>query len=112
MGYMKHHAIIFTSFNEEYTARAWRRANEVFDREIVTPIQGSISNEQSSFAILPDGSKEGWPESDKYNEKRQIFLDYLVAKSKDDEPKDTRIYGDWVEVWFDEEGESGTSQPK
>jgi hypothetical protein len=97
MGYYNHHAIIVTSWDPEDVAKAHALALETFPPQIVTPIMGAVANGGASFAIVPDGSKEGWAASDVQDAKRAAFMDAL-------DTGDTRPFVDAVEVSFDEEG--------
>ena len=94
MGYMRHHAIVVTSWNETVLREAHGYATSLGGA--VTPIiEGSI-NEQYSFALLPDGSKEGWDHSHAGDAQRDALVSWM----------DTKRYGDgssplaWVEVQF------------
>jgi hypothetical protein len=48
----------------------------------VTPVVHSKMNGYSHFAIMPDGSKEGWADSDNGDEKRQDFKDMLLQENR------------------------------
>lgn len=108
MGYIKHHAIIVTSWQNEKIKEAHQKAKEIFERNFIADGNGSklisdilkgVINDQSSFFIAPDGSKEGWPTSDNGDNARKEFLDWL-QKDKND--------CDYVELMFggDDEEES------
>jgi hypothetical protein len=93
MGYMRHHAIVVTGWD----GKAVKLAHDMaIEKEMdPTPIVLGKVNEQHSFMIPPDGSKEGWQHSDEGNDRRTIFLDWL-----DDIP-----YGlDYVEIEFGGDG--------
>ena len=113
MGYMRHHAIIVTvSYADIEEAR--NKAIEIFNKpaegdvgilhgapDIISNVVSDNINGHSSFFIAPDGSKEGWPESELGNERRAEFVQWLNDQS----------YGDgsnrfaWVEVQYgDEDG--------
>lgn len=108
MGYIKHHAIIVTSWQNEKIKEAHQKAKEIFERNFITDGNGSklisdilkgVINDQSSFFIAPDGSKEGWPTSDNGDNARKEFLDWLQKDEND---------CDYVELMFggDDEEES------
>ena len=91
MGYIKHHAIVVTCWNDKHIEQAHALAveNELRPTEI-TP---SAVNGQRSFLIPPDGSKEGWEESDNGNDRRDAWIktmEHLADKN----------YCDWCEVRF------------
>jgi hypothetical protein len=77
MGYMKHNAIIVTSWDKDKMDKAYAKAKETLGA-LVSPIIEGVVNSQYSFFVAPDGSKEGWAESNEYDEKRKDFLDWLI----------------------------------
>jgi len=105
MGYMRHHCIVVTSWNEKLLEEAHTVAKEFFQ---VTPNPGfpdkkiseitpSSINGYASFLIAPDGSKEGWNTSDKGNEARDNFIAWIKSK----------LSIDWVEIQYgDDERET------
>ncbi len=75
MGTIQHHAIIVTGVDyQESTpvADLYAIAKEIFP--VVSEILFTRMNGYSSFFIPPDGSKEGWEESDLGDERRELFL--------------------------------------
>ena len=94
MGYMRHHAIIVTSFDEDLINEVHARAKEIFPA--VSEIVPSGINGYASFFIPPDGSKEGWSESDAGNERRELFIEYLISFRYEDGSSPL----DWVEVQY------------
>lgn len=92
MGYIKHHAIIVTHWENKKVEEAHKKAKEIFENKLVSEIVSGIVNTDSSFFIAPDGSKEGWSDSELCNDKRTKFLDWLM-NSKDN-------YSDYVEIQF------------
>jgi hypothetical protein len=102
MGYMRHHTIVVTSWDAPRIEAAHTKALELFERRLVSEITPLAVNHYRSFFIAPDGSKEGWPESDENDEARQAFIEYLqdVGGGEDG-------YIDWVAVQFgDDEHET------
>ena len=81
MGYIAHHAIIVTGtqWGEENIDTAHEIALKVFDNSAccVTPIFKSGVNGYRTFMVTPDGSKEGWIESDECDVLRSNFFDEL-----------------------------------
>ena len=74
MGYVRHDAIVCTSFDENYIEPA--RAKAELLGLPVTDIVKSPVNAYYSFLIAPDGSKEGWDESDRGDEARAAWKDW------------------------------------
>lgn len=90
MGYMKRHAIIVTG-DYDAAEKAHEKATEIFPW--VSSVGIGLCNDECSFFIPPDGSKEGWRESDLGDERRDKFVAFL------------RGYGRvrWVEVSYGED---------
>lgn len=99
MGYIKNHSIIVTTYDEKAAKLAHKKAMVLF-ADITTELKPTPVNFSFSFAILPDGSKEGWPESNEYDRLRASFIDYLQSKRFEDGSSPF----DAVLVSFDEEG--------
>lgn len=78
MGYMKHNAIVVTSWDAKRMEMAHAKAVEVLG-SLVSPLINGVINSQISFFVAPDGSKEGWSASNEYDEKRSLFLDWLLT---------------------------------
>ncbi|MDD7813722.1 hypothetical protein PP713_14220 [Mycobacterium sp. CSUR Q5927] len=94
MGYMCHHAIVVTSWNEELIEEAHSRAFE--SGAAVSNIVPGSANEYYSFLVAPDGSKEGWDESDAGDRRR----DELIAWLDEQRYEDGSTSLAWVEVQF------------
>jgi hypothetical protein len=89
MGYIKHDAILVTSWDDkkfptvhakalEYLG-AVKSANDSFPGiNLVSSIVGPCVNGQVSFLVAPDGSKEGWDSSNNAEEAREVFLSWLA----------------------------------
>jgi len=92
---MQHHAIIVSNNWGDWLDNAHQKAGELCE-ELVTPISPYTGDGYRSFAILPDGSKEGWDTSDKFEERRSLFLDYLRSLRYEDGSSPL----DWVLVQF------------
>ena len=80
MGYIRHDAVIVTSGKS--LTDCHEKAVE-FCGDLVSEVIHSI-NGQESFFIAPDGSKEGWFESDNAESNRQHFLRWLKENSGDE----------------------------
>jgi hypothetical protein len=91
MGYMRHNTIIVTCFTEDYINKAHSKALEIFDDLLVSNVIHSVINGYISFFIAPDGSKEGWSESDEHDTRRNEFIEWL---------SNAEVYADWVEVQY------------
>ncbi|WP_439132501.1 hypothetical protein [Polaribacter sp.] len=83
MGYIKHHAITVTSSIDELIKEAHSKAKDIF-KERTSEILNSKTNGYKSFFIAPDGSKEGWEESNKGNKQRNTFVDWINSKACED----------------------------
>lgn len=89
MGYTLHHTIIVTGQNPDI-AEAWEKALEIFSPVmVVSELTLPVSNGYQSFAVWPDGSKEGWPASNEGDSHRAALISYLNSKCVD-----------WVEIQF------------
>ncbi len=82
MGYICHHAIVVTSWDERIIEQAHDRAREIFPE--VSAILASAVNGYRSFFIPPDGSKEGWGDSAVGSDRRTMFVNYLMAQAYND----------------------------
>lgn len=108
MGYTRHHAIVVTGLLRDNCGVSFPRiedahaeARALFPR--VTEIIESDLNGYGSFLIPPDGSKEGWSESDEGDAKRARFTGWLRSKQYEDGSSPFR----WVEVQYgDDERET------
>lgn len=107
MGYMCHHAIIVTSWEPERIERAREVALDTFPHSMVSSLSGKMMNYVHSFAIFPDGSKEGWEESNLGDSRRVTFIEWLDGQRHEDGSSKL----DWVEVQFaDDDGETKTTR--
>lgn len=96
MGLIIHNAIIVTSSHDASIERAHAKASEIFPA--VSPIIDSHVNHYRSFFIPPDGSKEGWDDSDEGDKNRTAFKEWIGED----------FHCDWVEIRYggDTEGPS------
>jgi len=95
---MKHHAIIVTSFDKYLATKTHKRAKQLLG-SLVTSLKMSTSNAYYSFAVLPDGSKEGWPESNMADDSRNTLWGFIRKQRYEDGSNVLEA----VEVSFDEE---------
>lgn len=82
MGYTAHDAIVVTSFRKSDAERARAKAVEV--GLPVSDLVGSPMNGWQSFLIAPDGSKEGWPDSNEGDERRGLWLAWARDAQNED----------------------------
>lgn len=99
MGYKRHHAIIVTSWDAKELKDAYNTACGIFP--IVSNITKMGINNYQSFFVPPDGSKEGWDESNEGDRRRKRFIEYLDQQRYED----GSICLDWVEIQYgDDDG--------
>lgn len=82
MGYMRHDAILVTSWNEGAIFSVAEKAHEI-GLEVLGP-SVRATNGIRSMLVCPDGSKEGWEERDAFDGKRAILLEYLNSVRHED----------------------------
>ena len=96
MGYIRHNAIVVTGWQEKAVQKARRKAIKLGCQ--ATEIMESPANVNYTFLIPPDGSKEGWPESNTGDSRRYRFRRWLNKAYQKD------LFLDWVEVSYGTEG--------
>ncbi len=98
MGYTIDHTIVVTSQIADLlrAARDFAASTGAAVSEIVP---GAI-NGSTSFVVAPDGSKEGWGESDIGDARREQIKTWLRSKAYDDGSTSLR----WFEVEHPEDG--------
>lgn len=87
MGYMVHHSIIVTSWNKDLLRKIHSTANSIFmhhEGSLVSPIVKGIMNGFDSFFVAPDGSKDGWEDSDWGDSRRKEFIEILDKNRYED----------------------------
>lgn len=94
MGYIAHNAIVVTSWNEDAIGKAHIKAIELGCH--VSNIVDSKMNGYASFLIAPDGSKEGWGDSDKGDARREAWKAWTHELAYEDGSSSLH----WVEVRF------------
>jgi hypothetical protein len=94
MGYMRHHAIVVTSWKKEAIRAA--HASALATGAAVSEIVGPTVNGYESFFVAPDGSKEGWADSEAGDAARRA----IIASFKVHEYEDGASPLKWVEVQF------------
>ncbi len=83
MGYILHHTIVITSCQEALLKRAHKNARHCFGKA-TSPLTPPTVNGYRSFFIAPDGSKEGWSESDDGDRQRVEFKAWLHSLAYED----------------------------
>ena len=83
MGYIKHHAIVITSWDEKLIRKARRKAKQIFGKQ-VSGIVPSVINAYDSFFIGPDGSKEGRDDSHSGDANREKFIAWVKKQAYSD----------------------------
>lgn len=96
MGWIRHHAIIVTGWDKGNIEKHHKKAKELFTH-VSEPING-VMNDDWSFFVPPDGSKEGWETSNRYDVLRDEFIKYLEDSYK----QKTSNFVRWVEVAYGE----------
>lgn len=89
MGYIRHHAIILTHYDRAEIDDA-RRFAELCNLN-PTPVSESPYNGYLTFFIPPDGSKEGWSQSNDGNEERKRLKQFIRKRHQ---------YMDWTEISY------------
>lgn len=87
MGYIKHEAVIVTTSDFRPGALpdmdAFRASlPENLRHLVIGPVESAINN-YYSYVFLPDGSKEGWPNSDAGDEARKRFKELFRHQYSD-----------------------------
>lgn len=93
MGYMRHHAIIVTTWDKGVIEEVHKTATQLFQPQSVSGVLQGTANEYYTVFVGPDGSKEGWAESDKGDQLRAHFIEYLH----------TLFPVEWAEVQYHDE---------
>lgn len=89
MGYMKHDAIVVTSWNMDHLGAAHEEAVKI--GLSVSDLTKAVINGYKSFLIAPDGSKEGWDDSEIGKDMRKQWIDYMDSSNN---------YSEWIHVQF------------
>ncbi len=90
MGMIVHNAIMVTECSESCMEKAYTKAKEIFG-DLCSEIINSPFNGYQSFFIAPDGSKEGWEDSDIFDRKRGDFFEWWTEQG---------LSGDVVELTY------------
>lgn len=74
MGYIRHNAIVVTSWNPEAIVAADAEARRL-GLTVLGPT-AAATNAYRTLLICPDGSYEGWKESDEGDDRREKFREW------------------------------------
>lgn len=109
MGYIRHHAVVVTSWDDDLLDEARNKAVELFSQarasafveaggmeRLVSPIVEGVMNGFRSFFVAPDGSKEFWEHSNLAERARTAFVEWLATQRYPDGSSSLH----WVEVQF------------
>lgn len=91
MGFILHHAIVVTCWNSKHIEQAHELA--VSGGLNPTEITPAVVNGYRSFMIPPDGSKEGWEQSDEGDERRNVWIAAMYEMRHDN-------YCEWAELSY------------
>lgn len=99
MGYMSHDAVVaVTADFREGGLPDMDKFRESLPPKMARLVIGPIITDPNAYAVyafLPDGSKEGWADSDAADEARERFKDLFRFRYDDESTPD-----DWVHVRF------------
>lgn len=91
MGYIQHNAIVVTCHDSDSAMIVANKARGIL-LTVIGPSERVI-NGYCTLLICPDGSKEGWQESDLGNERREMFKLWLRENGDN-------LYPEWVEIQY------------
>lgn len=119
MGYVKHNTIIVTGYQPDMR-EAYEKAVKIFGWRQVTKVSKEMSNGYRTFsifnkgyrliypkrlfgfAVIPDGSKEGWETSNDGDDNREKFFAWLKKKERMLDAVDVRFGGDDYDVMVED----------
>jgi hypothetical protein len=103
MGYIRHHAIVVTTFKKELTEQVHQKAVEIFGVSVSNIVPSQINGDYSFF-VGPDGSKAGWKDDEDGDTRRNVFFEYIKRLAYDDGSNSV----DYAELFYgDDEGNAG-----
>lgn len=100
MGYIKHNAIVVTSWKPEMVEQARAKAEEL--GMVVSAVAKSRVNGYSSILVAPDGSKEGWEGSAAGDSQRAALRAWLNSHKYEDGSSSI----EWCEVAYGSDDQS------
>lgn len=91
MGYIGHHVMIVVGWEDKRIEPAHAKAKEL--GMTVSDVIESPVNGYMSFYVAPDGSKEGWADSEEGDQQRAAFVTWLREHPA--------LYLRWAEIHLD-----------
>ncbi len=104
MGTMNHNAVIATTWNKDFVTEIeyWMKAYSYDARfRKMFIVSEALVNGYVTVVCVPDGSKEGWSDSDYGDKVRKMFIDKMTSMAYEN---DGNCWS-WVEVSFGEYGQ-------
>ena len=92
MAYIKHHSIVITALEPVFIKNLIVFCKSI-DLKFIGPSK-DMMNDYRTICIPPDGSKEGWEDSQIGDRKRELLKRWLKSCEK------SGIFFDWVEVSY------------
>jgi hypothetical protein len=103
MGVIHHSTLIVASSLPDRLEKAHEYATKLLPG-LVTPVIPYTVNGGGSFAVMVDGSKEGWPESDSRDHFQKVLINWMKDEfGGDDLDGDRWNYLEIAEVKFGED---------
>lgn len=112
MGTINHNCVIATTGLDKSVDRlnAWLEGRTIIEKLLVKKLDSNLNNIQT-FIVMPDGSKEHWPESDVGDDFRKSFIAEIESHTYEDGSSPWF----WVEVGYGEYGQKvlkGNCKPR
>ena len=101
MGVIRHNGILVTGYEPDIQ-KVYKKAKKIFYRKMVSELSQELGNGYQSFAIFPDGSKEGWGTSNDNDENRETFFEWLEKKDRAVSAVDVAFGGDFNATQFEQ----------
>lgn len=101
MGVENNNAVIATTWDRDEVARIKKWVDELTEMKSLFLFGGEEINGKTTVVMVPDGSKEGWPESDAGYALRSMFISEIEKANYDDGSNPW----DFVEVVYGEFGQ-------
>lgn len=76
MGSVTHTGMFVTSFDSERASAIYAMAKDLFPKTISALMESPV-NGYSSFAVMPCGSKVGWPEAEEHDKNLEVLVNYI-----------------------------------
>jgi hypothetical protein len=108
MGYICHHTITVIASDEGHAKAAHAEACRLFEAPGVAPVSDILTspiNGYWTFLIAPDGSKEGWRDSQRGNDARAAFVSWLEGALR------RSLWLEWAVTAWPEDGDPHVVEP-